>query len=211
MDGISAVCSSDLALAALRAGSVPASVDWYTRTGHTTIAASRTEALTAMVDQWATDITAGHDTALLAWRRQDVADLNRLARARYDQLGHLHGEDLTAPGGRRYATGDRVVTLAPNPTAHLVTSQQLTVTGVDTENQALVVRADDGRQIALFAEAIDHSHLDHAYALTVHRSQGATYDRAHVYADGGGRELGYVAMSRARDRTTLHTVADNHA
>src|SRR3546814_3645156 len=96
-----------------------------------------------LVDQWATDITAGHDTALLAWRRQDVADLNRLARARYDQLGHLHGEDLTAPGGRRYATGDRVVTLAPNPTAHLVTSQQLTVTGVDTENQALVVRSDD--------------------------------------------------------------------
>src|SRR3546814_7338881 len=45
------------ALAELRAGSVPASVDWYTRTGHTTIAASRTEALTAMVDQWATDIT----------------------------------------------------------------------------------------------------------------------------------------------------------
>src|SRR3546814_10711807 len=134
MDGISAVCSSDLALAALRAGSVPASVDWYTRTGHTTIAASRTEALTAMVDQWATDITAGHDTALLAWRRQDVADLNRLARARYDQLGHLHGEDLTAPGGRRYAPGDRVVTLAPNPTAHLVTSPQLTVTGRSEEH-----------------------------------------------------------------------------
>src|SRR3546814_16710289 len=87
-------------------------VEWYPRTSQTNIAATRTQALTAMVDQWATDITAGHDTALLAWRRQDVADLNRLARARYDQLGHLHGEDLTAPGGRRYATGDRVVTLA---------------------------------------------------------------------------------------------------
>src|SRR3546814_11881848 len=135
MDGISAVCSSDLALAALRAGSVPASVDWYTRTGHTTIAASRTEALTAMVDQWATDITAGHDTALLAWRRQDVADLNRLARARYDQLGHLHGEDLTAPAGRRYATGDRVVTLAPNPPAHLLTTHHPPATGFATTNQ----------------------------------------------------------------------------
>lgn len=30
-----------------------------------------------------------------------------------------------------------------------------------------------------------------------------------MYADGGGRELGYVAMSRARDRTTLHAVADD--
>ena len=57
--------------------------------------------------------------------------------------------------------------------------------------------------------AIDREHLDHAYALTVHRAQGATYDRAHVYADGGGRELGYVAMSRARHHTTLHTIADD--
>src|SRR3546814_13700809 len=91
-----------------------------------------------MVDQWATDITAGHDTALLAWRRQDVADLNRLARARYDQLGHLHGEDLTAPGGRRYATGDRVVTLAPNPTAHLVDRKSV------VEGKSVSVRVDLG-------------------------------------------------------------------
>lgn len=179
------------ALAELRSGSVPAGVDWYARAGRTTTAPTRTQALAAMVDEWATDITAGHHTALLAWRRQDVADLNRLARARYDQLGHLHGEDLIAPGGRAYAAGDQVVTLAPNQPARLVTSQQLTITAVDPDNQAIVVRTDDGRQIALFAEAIDRKHLDHAYALTIHRSQGATYDRAHVYADGGGRELGY--------------------
>jgi conjugative relaxase-like TrwC/TraI family protein len=197
------------ALAELRDGSVPASVAWYTRAGRTATALTRTEALAAMVEQWADDITAGHRSALLAWRRQDVTDLNRLARARYDQLGHLHGEDLIGPGGRAYAAGDQVVTLAPNPSARLVTSQQLTITAVDPEHRSIVVRTDDGRQISLSAEAIDRGHLDHAYALTVHRAQGATYDRAHVYADGGGRELGYVAMSRARDRTTLHTVADD--
>src|SRR3546814_20925995 len=106
-----------------------------------------------MVDQWATDITAGHDTALLAWRRQEVADLNRLARARYDQLGHLHGEDLTAPAGRRYATGDRVETLTPNPTQHLVTRPQLTATGDDHKHQEPIVIDDDGRQIALTSKS----------------------------------------------------------
>ena len=197
------------ALAELRSGSVPASVDWYTRSGRTAIAPTRTEALAEMVDQWADDITAGHRTALLAWRRHDVTDLNRLARARYDQLGHLLGEDLIAPGGRPYAVGDRVVTLAPNHSARLVTSQQLTITAVDHDTRTLTVQTDDGRRAALTAVYIDRGHLDHAYALTVHRAQGATYDRAHVYADGGGRELGYVAMSRARDRTTLHAVADD--
>jgi len=197
------------ALAELRAGSVPAGVSWFARSGRTTTAPSRTQALTDMVDQWAGDITAGHHTALLAWRRQDVADLNRLARARYDQLGQLQGDDLLAPGGRPYGVGDRVVALAPNHPAQLVTSQQLTVIAVDPDSQAVVVQTDDGRRVALTGEAIDADHLDHAYALTVHRAQGATYDRAHVYADGGGRELGYVAMSRARDSTTLHVVADD--
>jgi hypothetical protein len=146
---------------------------------------------------------------VLAWRRQDVNDLNRLARARYDDLGHLHGEDLTAPGGRRYAVGDRVVTLAPNQPAQLVTSQQLTIAAIDHDTRTVTALTDDGRHVELTNAAIDKGHLDHAYALTVHRAQGATYDRAHVYADGGGRELGYVAMSRARDRTTLHAIADD--
>jgi hypothetical protein len=39
--------------------------------------------------------------------------------------------------------------------------------------------------------------------------EGATFDTAHLYADGGGRELGYVAMSRARQTAHVHTVADN--
>jgi ATP-dependent exoDNAse (exonuclease V) alpha subunit len=39
--------------------------------------------------------------------------------------------------------------------------------------------------------------------------QGATVDRAHVCADGGGRELAYVAMSRARDTSHVYVVADD--
>lgn len=34
--------------------------------------------------------------------------------------------------------------------------------------------------------------------------QGATVDRAHVFADGGGRELAYVAMSRARESSQVY-------
>ncbi len=45
----------------------------------------------------------------------------------------------------------------------------------------------------------------------MHRSQGATCDLAHVYEDGGGRELAYVAMSRAREQTNLYLAADDLA
>jgi hypothetical protein len=43
----------------------------------------------------------------------------------------------------------------------------------------------------------------------VHRCQGSTTGHAHLFGDGGGRELAYVAMSRARESTQVWTVADD--
>ncbi|MDP1803539.1 MAG: hypothetical protein Q8K72_00075 [Acidimicrobiales bacterium] len=45
--------------------------------------------------------------------------------------------------------------------------------------------------------------------MTVHHSQGATVERSHALEDGGGRELAYVKMSRATDRSTVYMVADS--
>ncbi len=112
------------------------------------------------------------------------------------------------PGGRRYAVGDRIVALAPDPIAGIVTSERFTIAAIRPD-VILAQAADDGRQVMLLGESLDAKHVDHAYAVTVHRSQGATYDRAHVLAAGGGRELAYVALSRARDGTAIHTTADD--
>src|SRR5260221_268959 len=69
--------------------------------------------------------------------------------------------------------------------------------------RTVLLRTGDGRLVPF-----DPSRgLDHAYATAIHRAQGATIDTAHVVAAGGGRELAYVAMSRARHRTDIHTVA----
>lgn len=67
-----------------------------------------------------------------------------------------------------------------------------------------------GGHESLIGEQLGNDRLDHAYAVTVHRMQGATVDRAHVFADGGGRELAYVAMSRARHTSHVYVVADDH-
>lgn len=58
-----------------------------------------------MTNAWSTNLAAGHGTALLAWRRQDIADLNRLALERWDKLGRLPGDDIKVNGGRSYASG----------------------------------------------------------------------------------------------------------
>ena len=146
-------------------------------------------------------------SALFAWRRADVTDLNRLARHHWDQLGHLHGDDIEIAPRRWYAVGDQLVALAPNPRAGIVTSERLTVTAVDDDH--LDAHTSDGRHVRITGDGLDAEHLDYGYTLTVHRAQGATVDRAHVLAGGGGRELAYVALSRARQQTRIYATADN--
>jgi conjugative relaxase-like TrwC/TraI family protein len=197
------------ALAELRDGHVLTAVEHYARRERIRVAPRRVEALWAMVEGWAADTQAGHDTFMLAWRRSNVADLNRLARAVAQHLGRLGTEELVAPGGKNYAAGDPVVLLAPNPQGELVTSQRGTVIAIDQKTHSLTLAVDDGRNVTLRGNDIDAEHLDHGYAMTVHRQQGATCDRTHYLADGGGRELAYVAMSRARQHSIVHAVADD--
>jgi hypothetical protein len=125
-------------------------------------------------------------------------------------MGRLGTEELTAPGGTAYAVGDRVVTLAPGAGGKVVTSETGTIIALDTEMQSLTVRMDDGDAVRLLrGEEIAVDRLAHGFAVTVHRSQGATVERTHALEDGGGRELAYVKMSRATDRSTVYVVADS--
>jgi hypothetical protein len=73
----------------------------------------------------------------------------------------------------------------------------------------LTLRTDDGQPVHLSMAEAGADRLGYGYATTVHRGQGSTTDRAHLFADGGGRELAYVAMSRARQSTQVWAVADD--
>jgi ATP-dependent exoDNAse (exonuclease V) alpha subunit len=95
------------ALDQLRSGDVEAAVAWYARNQRITVASTRHEALNGMVNAWMSDIRLGLNSGLYAWRRDNVAALNTLARTAWAADGHLNGPELGAPGGRRYAAGDR--------------------------------------------------------------------------------------------------------
>jgi ATP-dependent exoDNAse (exonuclease V) alpha subunit len=192
-----------------RAGDVVEAVDWYADHDRLRVAATRAEAVNAVVVAWHADVTAGVDAAMFAWRRANVAELNRLARQRWAADGHLSGPELPVPDGRVYAAGDRVVTLAPARGGRLVTSQSGVVVAVDGAAATLELRMDDGQQVRLASAEAGGDRLDYGYARTVHRSQGDTVDVGHRYFDGGGRELAYVSMSRARQEAFVYAVADD--
>lgn len=201
------------ALEDLRSGDVDRAVAWYADNDRIQPRADRTEALAAMCGAWLTDRFGGHDVAMLAWRRNDVAELNQIARRQLTRVGLLGRERVHTRDGHDYAVGDRVVALSPDPHGRYVTSQRGTVTAIDRlgpDGPTFTVAFDGGDEpVALRTTEIGADQLDHAYAVTVHRFQGATVDRTHLYANGGGRELAYVAASRARETTIIHCVADD--
>lgn len=189
------------ALAELRQGDIDQAVDWLARNERITTGADRAETIGATVDGWIADVDAGKDTLMLTWKRANVDALSQLGRQAFAERGWLTGPEITAPGGRRYRAGDRIVALSPS--AGVVTSETGTVEKVDLRISALIVRLDDGRTTVLSRPLTSSNRLAHGYAVTVHRSQGATVDTAHYLEDGGGRELAYVALSRARQGTAV--------
>jgi conjugative relaxase-like TrwC/TraI family protein len=198
-----------VALEELRSGEVEAAVSWYADTGRIAVSPDRDTALDAVVAGWAADVSQGAEAAMYAWRRANVAELNSRGRAAWEALGRLGGPELVVVD-TAYRAGDRIVALAPGAGGEVVTSECATVAAVDLHGSALVARMDDDGRLQRFAGAdLDAEHLAHGYALTVHRSQGATVERAHALEDGGGRELAYVKMSRAKECSTVYAVADS--
>ena len=136
---------------------------------------------------------------MLAATRREVDALNVAARRVLKEQGLL-GEDAATFGDLSLAVGDAVVATRNDRTLGVLNGTRGVVEALD--RTGVVVSTPECRLTlpAPYAAA----HLAHGYALTIHKAQGATVDRAFVLAtDALTREAGYVAMSRARKGTEL--------
>ncbi|MHB8465520.1 MAG: MobF family relaxase, partial [Acidimicrobiales bacterium] len=197
------------ALRELRAGDINAAVAAWADHNRIHLHPDPDTALRAVVDDWAVARANGQQAVMYAQTRQQVQLLNGLARERQQLAGRLIGPDITF-GDRSFAIGDDVVALRNHYTLGLTNGAVGRVVSVDQTagERGLAIRFDhrdgerDVRVPAWYAEA---GRLDHAYALTFHKAQGASVDRAFVYGtDALYREAAYTALSRARGRVDLH-------
>jgi ATP-dependent exoDNAse (exonuclease V) alpha subunit len=136
---------------------------------------------------------------------------NRAARAQLKRDGELPIEGVLI-GGREYAPGDRVVARRNDRRHDLDNGTLGTVMNVDERSSAIVIRTDAG-ELCVVDAAYAANHLEHAYALTAHSAQGATFDWAGVIGrpEEFTREWAYTALSRARAQTILHLVMERPA
>jgi Ti-type conjugative transfer relaxase TraA len=199
----------------LATGRTEAALARYERAGMVRGHATLSEAKDAMIAGW--DAARWENPQarqiMLAYRRDDVRDLNERARAVRQAAGEL-GETYrvaTERGARDFAAGDRVYFLRNERGLGVKNGTLGTVEGIEgyTSGQGdrLAVRLDDGRAVGF--DVKDYAHIDHGYAATVHKSQGVTVDRTHVLATSHmDRHAAYVGLSRHRERVDLHWSED---
>jgi Ti-type conjugative transfer relaxase TraA len=149
----------------------------------------------------------------LAHRRADVQTLNEMIRAVRKEQGELKSELIyrTSEGERSFATGDRVLFRENN--RELGVKNGMLGTVEQAAEGHLSIQLDStqgpgqGRSVAV--SMADYAAMDHGYATTIHKAQGATLDRAYVLASGTmDRHLTYVAMTRHRDAAQLYVGRD---
>jgi exodeoxyribonuclease V alpha subunit len=128
-----------------------------------------------------------------------VGALNLRLQERLNPAGD--GKTETRSGGRVFRLGDRVLQMRNDYDLKVFNGDLGTVGPLDPVEQEVVVRLDDGRDVryptaSLFA-------LNHAYAISVHKSQGAEFPAVVLplltnHAMMLGRTLLYTAFTRAK-------------
>lgn len=112
-------------------------------------------------------------------------------------------------GGRVFRVGDKVTQIRNNyeKGANGVFNGTVgVVTALDPEEQRLTVRTDEDEEIGYEFSELDE--LAHAYAVTIHRSQGSEYPAVVIPVTTGAwmmlqRNLLYTAVTRAKKLVVL--------
>nr|WP_153517025.1 MULTISPECIES: Ti-type conjugative transfer relaxase TraA [Agrobacterium] len=166
----------------------------------------KAEAVERLIGDWNHDYDHTKTTLILAHLRRDVRMLNQMAREKLVERG-IVGEGhvfKTADGIRQFDAGDQIVFLKNEGSlgvkngmiAHIIEA---------APNRIVAVIGEGDQRRRVIVEQRFYSNLDHGYATTIHKSQGATVDRVKVLASLSlDRHLTYVAMTRHREDLQLY-------
>lgn len=166
----------------------------------------KSEAVENLIADWNRDYDQTKTTLILAHLRRDVRMLNVMAREKLVERG-IVGEGQTfktADGERRFDAGDQIVFLKNEGSLGVKNGMIGHVVEAGANRIVATVGEGDQRRQVIVEQRF-YNNLDHGYATTIHKSQGATVDRVKVLASLSlDRHLTYVAMTRHREDLQLY-------
>jgi conjugative relaxase-like TrwC/TraI family protein len=195
-------------------GFVAEGVREYERRGHVHTAITRGELIERIAKAYLEDPAAADKKAILGTTNDQVDSLNRLIRAKLKESGALQGSWTIRETGMEISIGDRLVfreKVKGKTDDGAVKNDFGTVERVRERADGsldIAVRLDktnaDGSPMIVEINTAKHSDLGHAFALTVHKSQGMTMDSVIAAISSFiSKELFYVMASRHRERLSL--------
>ena len=199
------------ALDELRCGDVVTALAAYRGHGRVVIADQAEDVYALVLADWHQACATGRDVLLLAGTCSEARLLNRHARRILVATGQLDLTDEVTFADRGFVVGDRVVLGKNHRNQHLTNGETVgvdngmrgTVIAVSTEH--MTIHTTNGDDVVLDREYLQRGWVDHAYAVTIHKAQGATCDIVFVVGPAGlYREGAYVAMSRGRDGSWIY-------
>ncbi|MFC6085986.1 SF1B family DNA helicase RecD2 [Sphaerisporangium aureirubrum] len=140
-----------------------------------------------------------------------TAELGRRLQERLNPVREGAAEHWSGPSVFR--AGDRVMPIRNNYDKGVFNGETATVTEVNPQERLIEIRTDEGETVRYSFGELDE--LTHAYAISVHRSQGSEYPFvvAPIVAESGGvmlrRGLLYTLVTRAKSWVVL--VGDREA
>ena len=190
----------------LASGNVGHALDAYQGQGRVLGSRLKSEAVENLIADWNRDYDQTKTTLILAHLRRDVRMLNVMAREKLVERG-IVGEGhvfKTADGVRRFDAGDQIVFLK-NEGSLGVKNGMIGRVAEAAANRIVATVGEGEQRRQVIVEHRFYNNLDHGYATTIHKSQGATVDRVKVLASLSlDRHLTYVAMTRHREDLQLY-------
>lgn len=195
----------------LAAGRIAEAVDAYEQRAAVT---RGDDAFEALVETYAMDaaIEGGASVKQLAFahKRKDVHALNLAIREALRPGETAQAETLftTETGPRAFANGDRIVFGRNDKELGVKNGMLGTVQQVEDTKISVLLDGEPPQRLTF--DPRRYRHFDHGYAVTIHKSQGATVDQAYVLTSQSmDHHLAYVAMTRHRQAMRLFVRDDD--
>ncbi|QCJ00937.1 Ti-type conjugative transfer relaxase TraA [Agrobacterium larrymoorei] len=190
----------------LARGNVERALASYNSNARVTGERLKAEAVASLIADWNHDYDQTKTTLILAHLRRDVRMLNVMAREKLVERGIVGDGHVfkTADGIRQFDTGDQIVFLKNEGSLGVKNGMIGHVVEAASNRVVAVIGEGDQRRLVTVEQRF-YNQLDHGYATTIHKSQGATVDRVKVLASLSlDRHLTYVAMTRHREDLQLY-------